>query len=47
MKLFPTVLQLFGLVILVAGVWMYSAAAGMIVSGLTLTLVGIAVERPN
>ncbi len=47
MRQFASVLQLTGLVILVAGVWMYSATAGMIVSGLTLTFVGIALERPN
>jgi hypothetical protein len=47
MKQLASVLQLTGLVILVTGVWMYSATAGLIVSGLTLTFVGIALERAN
>jgi hypothetical protein len=47
MRRFASALQLFGLVILSAGVWMYSAALGMVVSGATLTLVGLAMERSD
>lgn len=41
----PSVLQLFGLLVFFSGVWMYSVPAALIVSGLTLTLIGIAAER--
>lgn len=39
--------QLFGLATLLVGVWMYSIPAALIVSGIALTLVGIAMERPE
>lgn len=41
----PTVLQLVGLLSLFAGVWMYHPAAALIVGGISLTLIGIALER--
>jgi hypothetical protein len=41
----PSIVQLVGLLVLFAGVWMYSVPAAMIVSGLTLVLVGVALER--
>lgn len=40
-------IQVFGLISLFAGVWMYSIPAALIVSGVALTLVGIAMERPE
>jgi len=45
MSRYATIVQLAGLTIFVAGVWMYSAAAGTIMSGVILTLVGVALER--
>lgn len=47
MSRLPSALQVLGLVILSSGVWMYSVPLGMIVSGATLTLVGLAFERSN
>lgn len=47
MSRLPSVIQVLGLVILAAGVWMYSVPLGMIVSGASLTLVGLAFERSN
>jgi hypothetical protein len=42
-----SVLQVVGLLTLFVGVWMYSVPAALIVSGLAMTLVGVAVERSN
>jgi hypothetical protein len=41
----PTIVQLAGLTALFAGVWMYSVPAALIVCGVSLTLIGIALER--
>jgi len=40
-----TVLQLFGLTLVVIGVWMYSIPAGIVLSGAFITLAGLALER--
>lgn len=45
MKRAASVMQLAGLSIVAFGVWMYSPTAGLILSGVMLTLVGMAMER--
>lgn len=45
MNRIPSIIQLAGMATFTVGVWMYSAVAGMIVSGVILTLVGVALER--
>ena len=45
MKRAASITQLSGMAIVAAGVWMYSQTAGLILSGVMLTLVGMALER--
>jgi hypothetical protein len=45
MKPYASVVQLSGMATVAAGVWMYSATAGLILSCVMLTLVGVALER--
>lgn len=45
MSRIASLIQLAGLTVVTVGVWMYSQTAGLILSGVMLTLVGMALER--
>jgi hypothetical protein len=45
MKRAASIIQLSGMATVTTGAWMYSQTAGIILSGVMLTLVGMALER--